>query len=884
MFEEVLQRKVDKLKKDIKKVSQLAPLKPHKNTIWSREEDDILSRAVTKYQGRDWESVAKYFENKDATQCLHRWQKVLNPNLKKGKWTEDEDKLLRKYVKLFGDSKWSKVADKIPRRTSKQCRERWKNQLDPTIKRTPWTKEEDKILIEKHKEFGNKWSKIKDFLPGRPDNRIKNRWNSTLKKIVYGLPISQSNKLRKRGRPKGSTTNKNKKQKKIVIRIGREARIKIGITTNKEDANGEEMGNQKEKEITNKDKVKIEEEKKNEEGDDSGKEIKMEIEITNKKKMDKDSETVQNLGINNSSNKLSNNDSKKKNPNKNDPKNKNDLKSKKREYVPKNGTISSYDSTPDQTKVRRKRRTKLKHKRKHSNSELSFSDSNNEGNYSTKSESGSELQMEMKNESNLKSKNKSGMESDSESHSISSIYRNKHKKKKRKKKHKNNSKLKSHSRHKSKRKHKNDLKMKSKIQLKKSRNKSKNSKHSLKKRKAKNYQHIKKKKKKLKSKHKSRLNQIKKHQILKKHKDRKMISDSPKEDDHFLDIDPDLSPISLSKKISQSNKEEKSGKGKLLLKDDDDCTEEDKELKTEENKEVKTEEEGELELSENSNYQNYLQSTPLRNQQFTPFFKYNKMYTPVYQSPYQNTYDSTFSSLLSTSNNYPMMLNLEEANEQFPQYNGNTPLSWEKTERKRQFSNNEEESLIMGNNKTPNSKMNLNNNKSLSPFFSRNAMYKYLENKPSNGNKEHQIKKNEKGQEKTLQPNEDSSSQRDYIYSPNLIFDPLSTSPMTPKVKYTNSMTKKRKTFLINSLQKVSQSPLKTPVSLEKLSYPFICGSTPNVDSPSSLYFKSPSWILSPPAKVSQKKIKKKATMQANATTLFCPISNSYTLSPQKKC
>ncbi|KAJ3426410.1 transcription repressor myb5 [Anaeramoeba flamelloides] len=859
MFDQVLQKKVNKLKKDIKKISQLAPLKPHKNTIWSREEDDILSRAVTKYKGRDWENVAKYFENKDATQCLHRWQKVLNPNLKKGKWTEEEDKLLKKYVKLFGDSKWSKVADSIPRRTSKQCRERWKNQLDPRIKTTPWTKEEDKILIEKHKEFGNKWSKIKEFLPGRPDNRIKNRWNSTLKKIVHGLPASQSNKLRKRGRPKGSTTNKNKKQKKIIIHIGREKKKILNLRGNKEYENTNEIKIKSKKEEEEKEKeeevvvvVRGEEREKGEKGDMIETETKNNFEKGGKiirMKSFKTTTTLDHIMPFKGS------------------ENKNDSKNHKSGYELEKGIISLHMNHSEHKKKRRRRRrkSKLKHKRKSSNSHLTFSDSNNESFFSTKSETGSE--------SKLVRKNKFEREQDSEFHSISSMDENKYNRDKRKKKHRNKSKSKSSSRCKSKRKHKKDSKKKSKIQLKKSRNKSKNE---LNREKITNCRHTQNKKK-MKSKHKSRLNQIKKHQMIKTNQDREMVSRSPKKEDLFFNLDPDLSPISLSKKISQIEKDQDEGQiGKeLIIAEDVDGAvggnkkKRSKEMGTEDKDEGGGKEEEEEEEMGGSSYRNYLQSTPLRNQQFTPFLKYNKMYTPIYNTPDQNAYGSGFSSFVSTPNNYPMILNLEEANEQFSQYGENTPLSWEKSKRVRPSpSNNEEDHLIIGHNKTPNYKIGLGTDKPLRGIFSPN--------KPQG------LHKNKKCKEERLHPNGNSSSQEDCIYSPNLIFDPLSTSPMTPKFKYTNSNRKKRKTFLMNSLQKVSQNPLQTPVSLEKLSYHFGNGSTPNVDSPSKLSFKSPSWLLSPPAKVNQKKIKKRVTMQANATTLFCSLS-SYTLSPKKK-
>ena len=66
-------------------------------------------------------------------------------------------------------------------RTGKQCRERWLNHLRPDLNKGPWTAEEDAALVEAHRAVGNRWSEIARRLPGRPENAIKNRWNSTVR-------------------------------------------------------------------------------------------------------------------------------------------------------------------------------------------------------------------------------------------------------------------------------------------------------------------------------------------------------------------------------------------------------------------------------------------------------------------------------------------------------------------------------------------------------------------------------------------------------------------------------------------------------------------------------------------------------------------------------
>ena len=113
-------------------------------------------------------------------------QEELNTSRKR--FTQEEDANLKSLVAKLGVKLWDEVALYMPNRTARQCRDRYNNYLFKEITHQPWTPEEDRIILEKYKEYGSHWVKIAKFLNGRSGNNVKNRWHKYLNKKTLGRP------------------------------------------------------------------------------------------------------------------------------------------------------------------------------------------------------------------------------------------------------------------------------------------------------------------------------------------------------------------------------------------------------------------------------------------------------------------------------------------------------------------------------------------------------------------------------------------------------------------------------------------------------------------------------------------------------------------------
>jgi len=110
----------------------------------------------------------------------------------------NDDEKLKNLVSLYGTNSWSLISNLMGTRNSRQCRERWKNYLNPSLRTEPWSIEEDHLLVKKYADFGPRWHKISHFFTNRSENNIRNRWQLLLRQ------------WKKRS---SNTSNKNRTQK-----------------------------------------------------------------------------------------------------------------------------------------------------------------------------------------------------------------------------------------------------------------------------------------------------------------------------------------------------------------------------------------------------------------------------------------------------------------------------------------------------------------------------------------------------------------------------------------------------------------------------------------------------------------------------------------------
>ena len=173
-----------------------------KGKKWTPEEDAYITKCVKETGASDWKKMGVPIMRTGA-QCSQRWRKVLDPSVKRFvKWTPAED---AKLVQIYREHpNWTnkQVAELMPDRTPTQCHNRWNDKVNPSLRWGDWSPEEDKILWDK-RQLGHSWSKIVKENPELMDRAhvaVKNRWHS--------LELARKRKKKNKAKGKGARKGK----------------------------------------------------------------------------------------------------------------------------------------------------------------------------------------------------------------------------------------------------------------------------------------------------------------------------------------------------------------------------------------------------------------------------------------------------------------------------------------------------------------------------------------------------------------------------------------------------------------------------------------------------------------------------------------------------
>ncbi|KAL7282168.1 hypothetical protein ACG7TL_003637 [Trametes sanguinea] len=156
-----------------------------KTHSWNPDADKRLLEAVDIYGTDNWALVARRVsEDATSAQCQNRYLRTLDPTLKRGPWTPDEDERLKEAVAVFGHS-WIDVAAFVEGRNNEQCRDRYQEYLNPSVSKGKWTEEQDAALLRAVEQVGlGKWKEVSQVLNiGRTDNMCRIRYGALMKNL-----------------------------------------------------------------------------------------------------------------------------------------------------------------------------------------------------------------------------------------------------------------------------------------------------------------------------------------------------------------------------------------------------------------------------------------------------------------------------------------------------------------------------------------------------------------------------------------------------------------------------------------------------------------------------------------------------------------------------
>ncbi|XP_034969052.2 snRNA-activating protein complex subunit 4 isoform X1 [Zootoca vivipara] len=204
-----------------------------KKSEWSPEEDEILLQLVQEMRvGKHipYRKIAYFMEGRDSAQLIYRWTKRVDPNLKRGAWTPEEDAMLLKAVAKYGAQDWYKIRMEVPGRNDIQCRDRYLHALHCEIKKGKWSEEEEVKLIELTEKYGvGHWAKVASELPHRSGTQCLSKW-----KVLLGY-----RKRRRKPKQEGSSHRK-PRQPSLYLSSSEDSDLELDLEEEEEESVKEE--------------------------------------------------------------------------------------------------------------------------------------------------------------------------------------------------------------------------------------------------------------------------------------------------------------------------------------------------------------------------------------------------------------------------------------------------------------------------------------------------------------------------------------------------------------------------------------------------------------------------------------------------------------------
>ncbi|XP_026177845.1 snRNA-activating protein complex subunit 4 [Mastacembelus armatus] len=184
-----------------------------RRSVWTPPEDALLRELVEKMRIGNfipYTQISYFMEGRDPTQLIYRWTQVLDPSLKKGTWTKEEDQLLLRAVSRYGEKSWWKVRLEVPGRTDSACRDRYIDCLKVGTKRGAFDKQEQELLLRLVEKHGvGRWAKIAAEIPHRFDAQCLREWRKLSKQ--QAPPAQKDDKGKKTPKSRGGGKNKRKR-------------------------------------------------------------------------------------------------------------------------------------------------------------------------------------------------------------------------------------------------------------------------------------------------------------------------------------------------------------------------------------------------------------------------------------------------------------------------------------------------------------------------------------------------------------------------------------------------------------------------------------------------------------------------------------------------